>query len=248
VTLGLMAAVIGVALLTSALSGVLGMGGGMILMAFLAAVLPVTTAMVLHGLIQAVANGSRCILLFRHIVWRPLGYFVIGTGFSVLVFYLLVISTESWLVFLAMGVLPFLPKAWLKGLDLDFLKNSHALSCGFVVSLMQLLAGVSGPLLDMFFQESRLSRHEIIATKAITQTLGHSIKIAVYLPLVGSERLLPDQTIFVLLLLFTTLLGTWCGTRILDRMNDNSFRIGINYGIKVVGLVCIFKGLSLSFL
>ena len=34
-TLGLMAAVIGVALLTSALSGVLGMGGGMILMAFL---------------------------------------------------------------------------------------------------------------------------------------------------------------------------------------------------------------------
>jgi uncharacterized membrane protein YfcA len=246
-TFGLMSAVIGVVLLTSALSGVLGMGGGMILMAFLVAVLPVTTAMVLHGVIQAVANGSRCILLFRHIVWRPLGYFIIGTGLSVLVFYLLVIRTESWLVFLALGVLPFLPKAWLKALDLDFLKKSHAFSCGFVVSLLQLLAGVSGPLLDMFFKESKLSRHEIIATKAITQTLGHSTKIAVYLPLVGSEALLPEQKIFLLFLLSTTLLGTWCGTRILSQLSDDSFRIGINYGIKVMGVVCIFKSFSLSF-
>ncbi len=242
--MSLMAAVIGVVLLTSVLSGVLGMGGGMILMAFLAAVLPVTSAMVLHGVIQAVANGSRCLLLFRHIVWKPLGYFAVGTGLSVLAFYFLVISTKTWVVYLAIGLLPFLPKTWMKSFALDFLKPTHAFTCGLVVSLMQLLAGASGPLLDMFFQESKINRHQVIATKAITQTVGHSIKIAVYLPLIGSESYFADQKIFFLLLLTTTLLGTWLGTRLLARLKEEDFRKYVGYSIKAVGLFSVFRGIG----
>ena len=47
------AVIIGSVFATSLLSGILGMAGGMILMAVLVALLPVATAMVLHGDLDA---------------------------------------------------------------------------------------------------------------------------------------------------------------------------------------------------
>ena len=57
-------------LLTSILSGVIGMAGGMILMAILVSVVSVAAAMMIHGAVQAAANGSRAWFLRSHIQWR----------------------------------------------------------------------------------------------------------------------------------------------------------------------------------
>ena len=45
--------------LTSLLSGVVGMAGGLILIVVLVMIMPVPSAMILHGIVQGVANGSR---------------------------------------------------------------------------------------------------------------------------------------------------------------------------------------------
>jgi hypothetical protein len=45
---------------------------------------------------------------------------------------------------------------------------------------VNLVAGVSGPLLDVFFVRAELSRHAVVATKAATQSLAHLAKVAVY--------------------------------------------------------------------
>ena len=47
----------------------------------------------------------------------------------------------------------------------------------------QLIAGASGPILDVFYNGSSLNRREIVATKAFTQAMGHLIKLAFYLRL-----------------------------------------------------------------
>ena len=41
----------------------------------------------------------------------------------------------------------------------------------------QLIAGASGPILDVFYNGSSLNRREIVAT-AFTQAVGHLIKLA----------------------------------------------------------------------
>ena len=46
-------------LVTSFISGILGMAGGMILMGVLLALLPLPAAMLLHGISQLTANGWR---------------------------------------------------------------------------------------------------------------------------------------------------------------------------------------------
>ena len=53
------------ALVTSFISGILGMAGGMILMGILLAMMPLPQAMMLHGITQLSANGWRA-WLWRH--------------------------------------------------------------------------------------------------------------------------------------------------------------------------------------
>ena len=67
-------------LATSILSGILGMAGGMILMAILVSTVSVAAAMMIHGVVQATANGSRAWFLRRHIQWRILPAYLLGSS------------------------------------------------------------------------------------------------------------------------------------------------------------------------
>src|SRR5438105_14625127 len=58
------------ALVTSFISGILGMAGGMILMGILLAVLPLPVAMMLHGITQLASNAWRALLWRREVDWR----------------------------------------------------------------------------------------------------------------------------------------------------------------------------------
>ena len=58
-SLPVLAALAAVAVVTSFISGIFGMAGGMLLIGFLLVFLPVPVAMVFHGVIQIAANGWR---------------------------------------------------------------------------------------------------------------------------------------------------------------------------------------------
>jgi uncharacterized membrane protein YfcA len=68
-SLPVLAALAAVAVVTSFISGIFGMAGGMLLIGFLLMMLPVPVAMVFHGVIQIAANGWRSYLWRRHINW-----------------------------------------------------------------------------------------------------------------------------------------------------------------------------------
>ena len=72
--------ILATAFATSVLSGVFGMAGGLVLMGALALVLPVSAALVTHGLIQMVANGWRAILHRQHLQWRIVGLYALGSA------------------------------------------------------------------------------------------------------------------------------------------------------------------------
>ena len=65
--------IFGAVIVTSAISGVFGMAGGLILMLILAQFVAVAPAMVLHGVAQFVSNGWRAVLWRRWIAWRIVG-------------------------------------------------------------------------------------------------------------------------------------------------------------------------------
>jgi len=51
---------------------------------------------------------------------------------------------------------------------------------------LHVIAGVAGPLLDVFFLNRDMDRRLIVSTKAVTQTAGHVLKVA-YFAVFGSS-------------------------------------------------------------
>jgi len=138
------------ALITACISGIFGMAGGMIFMGIIAAMMGVAEAMVVHGAVQSVSNSYRSYLLREHIRWDILGFELIGAVPAIGLLALAAFVPEKGVLFLMLGLLPFLlwlPRGWLQG---DAEKPLHAMLCGSLVMALNLVAGVAGPALDFF--------------------------------------------------------------------------------------------------
>lgn len=246
------AAILAATLITACISGIFGMAGGIILMGVLLALVPVPTTMVMHGLIQIVGNFSRAALHRRHVAWDLVGRYLVGVVLAVLLLALLAWRpSEAWVLIL-LGLTPAF--AWLPPgvLDMNVERRWQAELCGFLVQTLNTLAGVAGPLLDLFFVRSSLPRHQVVATKAATQVLAHAVKIAFWGgPLwtqlttgrVADGIVIPPLWLFGAVIPLS-LLGTWLGSRVLERMSDGSFRTWTRWIVTAVGAVYLVQGVT----
>lgn len=242
---GFAALVTGVAFATSVISAVFGMAGGMILMGVYAAALPVQVAMILHGVTQLFANGFRAFLLRDRIYLGGLVWYALGAAgtFGFFVWLALVVSRP--VVFVLLGGIPLVLSLLPRRFAPRFERPAEAAACGALVTAAHLLAGVSGPLLDVFFVRAELDRFEVIATKAVTQTAGHALKIAYFAALV------PDSGIEVAipLWLYPTLvacayLGTRAGGKILESLSDAHFRRWTGRIVVALSLLYLWRGVT----
>src|SRR5262249_55219612 len=147
--------------------------GGMILMGVLLALLPLPAAMFLHGIVQFAANGWRALMLRHEIDWRVFGGYAIGAVLAVAVFAVAQVVVGKGVALIGMGLTPFVALALPERLHLNVERRGHSFVCGVICLALSLTAGIAGPILDVFFVRSKMSRHRVVATKAITQTLTH---------------------------------------------------------------------------
>jgi uncharacterized membrane protein YfcA len=234
-------------LVTSTLSGVFGMAGGLILMGVLALLLPVSAAFVMHGLIQLVANGWRAILHRRHIDWGIIGRYAIGSVAAAGLVGLMAFVPSRPLLYLLLGLVPALVWVPRRRLQLDAARPAHAMLCGLLVTGLNLLAGVSGPLLDIFFVRTDMGRHRIVATKAATQVLAHLAKIVIF----GGFLIAANQAEQVPLWLLPlavplSIAGTVAGGRILDRLSDANFLKWTRWLVTLIGIGYLVQAARLA--
>ncbi len=236
-------ALLAVVLITATISGVFGMVGGLMLMGALTLVMPVSAAMVTHGAVQFVSNGWRAVLHRKHIAWRIILFYGVGSAMSAGLLALVTYEpTKAW-VYLLLGLVPGL--AWIpkSRFNLDAATPGHAIACGLSVTGLNVLAGVSGPLLDVFFVRTALSRHAIVATKAATQAFSHSVKMVFYgVPIFASTQPsgLPPWYFFAIAAPLA-MLGAVLGGRMLDRMNDINFLKWTRWIVTAVGAVYLLQ-------
>jgi uncharacterized membrane protein YfcA len=232
--------IIATVVVTSLLSGILGMAGGMVLMAVLLALGSVAKAMIIHGVVQATSNGSRAYFLRGHIEWHILPPYMIGAAAALAAFTALVLVPDASIVLIIVGVLPWLARLVPRLHGLDVTRPITAVTCGLVVTAAQLFAGASGPILDVFYLNSPLTRYQIVASKALTQTIGHLIKLVYYGLIIGVEENLSPW--FLGAAIAAAVLGSRVGTRLLDRFSDEHFRRVTGYVILGIGVFCVVNG------
>ena len=234
-------------LVSSFISGIFGMAGGLILMGVLVALVAVPTAMIVHGSIQMVANGYRAYLLRDSIDWTVFRNYSIGAVAGVAALFFISWTPDKRALYLLLGLTPmliWLPKQWL---HLDIKRTDHAVLAGGLVQGLNTLAGVAGPLLDLFFVRADMTRQQIVATKSVTQALSHLIKVGFWtVPVVraaGWGALPPIWLLAAAIPLSMT--GTRLGGLILQRMTDVKFRKWMRGLVTVIGLVFLLRAAGL---
>ena len=237
------AALLVVVFCTSALSGIFGMAGGLILLGVLLAILPVSTAIAVQGAIQIIANGSRAFFSRAFIDWAILGIICLGLVTAGIILFIIRYTPNLATVCIAIGLLPILvwiPQSWLA---LDASKPHHAFICGLLGGGLNLAVGVSGPTVDIFFIRTPMDRRTIIATKAATQVISHASKVLFYWN--ATMVLTPFEWAAIALAAPFAIAGTSAGHWVLQRLTDANFRAWTRWIVTAIGIFYLARGISL---
>ena len=231
-------------LTTSFISGILGMAGGMMLMGILLALLPLRAAMMMHGISQLSANGWRALMLRDEINWRIMRGYVLGLALALTLFIALRLVVSKSVALIVMGILPFVALALPERLHLNVERRGHSFVCGLVCNVISLTAGIAGPILDVFFVRSKMSRHRVVATKAMTQTLSHLTKVFYFGSVLSLEGV-PIGPAIVVMLVTLSFIGTSLSRKVLERMSDASFRQWSRWTVMALGVAYFVSGVMM---
>ena len=237
------------AVTTSFISGILGMAGGMIFMGILLALPGVTVpqAMMLHGITQLASNATRAWLWRESVDWRVFRGYAMGALLSLAAFAVLQLVVSKPVALIAMGLTPFIALGLPESLHLNVERRGHPFFCGAICSALSLTSGVSGPILDVFFVRSRMTRQAVVATKAITQSLSHVLKILYFGAIATAAGSGAIEWWLGALMVVLAFVGTNLSRRVLDRMDDKAFRFWTRWTVIVLGFYYVGDGLWLLF-
>lgn len=213
------------ALLTSMLSAVVGMAGGVVLLAVMLLFLPPLVVIPLHGVVQLVSNGSRTFIQREHlrwdIIWRY-GVLLLPMAFVGLqIAQRLPEDAATAMIGVFVLIATWSPQLLLLGSHPEE-TNPHRrfFVLGGVAGVLNVTLGAIGPLLAPFYLNLGLTRFQLIGTKAASQMLGHVAKLIVF----GIAGFAYAEWLGVLAILSVCVVGgTWLGSQLLERVNETWF-------------------------
>ncbi|MGR3270116.1 sulfite exporter TauE/SafE family protein [Thalassococcus profundi] len=236
VTFGLLAASFGASFITVAF----GIGGGALLLAIMASLMPPLALIPVHGAIQLGSNLFRALLLVTHVHWPPVLSFAIGTLIGVSLGGMVAVNLPPAFVQIGVGVFVIYsvllrPPAWL---------SAWPSFTGAFSSFLTMFFGATGVFVANFSKSLSLPRQEHVATHATLMTLQHLLKILAF-GVLGFA--FGPWAIFTLSMIAAGFLGTVAGRVLLIRMSDTGFKKALDAILILVSLRLIWNGATSFF-
>src|SRR3954469_62772 len=97
----------GTIVISSFISGVFGMAGGMVLLGVLLIYFDVATGMVLFSILQIAANGWRALHWRRFVLWPIFYWYVAGSLLAFVVMRSIAYVPDKAMVYILLGLMPF---------------------------------------------------------------------------------------------------------------------------------------------
>lgn len=231
--------------LTSLISGLFGLAGGMLMLGIFAAIIPVPQAMLLHGITQCAVNIFRGSFFRRSICWRNVGWYSLGSLLSAVVVVRLAFIPDKHTLFLSLGALALIGALIPNRLPLDFSKPRHAFFCGLLTTGLSLVSGSAGGLFDLFFVRGSMNRFQILGTKSAAALISQLLKVC-YFGAVAVSLGDPATTQYLALapaLILSGLVGTYGGRLLVDRISESQFRLAGRVLVFCTGAFFFSEGL-----
>lgn len=228
---------VAVSFVTSFITAAFGIGGGMVLIAVLAVLLPPAALIPVHGMVQLGSNAGRAAIMVRHVERSMLVPFTVGSAVGASLGGLLFIQIPPWLVQLAIGCFIF----WAIFGRAPAIGRNHVLAAGAFSSFLTMFFGATGNFVAAMVKTMNLPPLNHVATHSTLMTIQHLLKIfafgllgfafAPYLPLIG-------------LMVVSGFLGTVIGKQVLVRMGEGYFKPVLNTILFVLAARLIWSGLN----
>lgn len=209
---------------TAVLSGVLGMAGGVALLGVLLFYMPPLVAIPLHGVIQLVSNGSRVVAQRQHARFDWIGWYTLPLVPAGLVGLEVAQALPETVLEGAIGAVvllaTWLPKRRNAGARGGQRPRLRFLMLGGGAGFLSMVIGAAGVLIDPFFLGLGLSRQALVGTKAACQATGHAVKVGLF---AASGFAFVEYAPLLALGAACAAAGTWVGSRLLDKLSEESF-------------------------
>ena len=209
-----------------------GAGGGPILLALMAMVLPPAILIPVHTVVQLGVGSSRVVLLRGYILWATVVPFLLGSIAGAAAAAPIFVSLPGTVLQAIVGAFILLV-AWMPEFGRIGPQKGRFALLGMVATFLAMFVSSTGTLIAPFIASISLDRRNYTATTSALMAMSHIIKlvafalmgfgIGAYLPLMGA-------------MVATAALGNWVGRRVLVRMPERIFRIVLKTLLTVLAL------------
>jgi uncharacterized protein len=232
VPLSVFALLVIISFFTSALTAAFGIGGGIAMLGALAGTVPPAMIVAVHGVVQFGSNIGRAVLQRAHVLWRPTALFslgsIIGAGLGAAVF----VALSEKLLLALLGVFILL-MTWLPKPRIPGLATTGVFIGGIIATFVTMFVGATGPFVQALFLPMQLEKKVLVATHAACNVIQHGLKVIAF-GYLGFN--FADWLPLLAAMIVSGFLGTWFGTKLLERLPEELFKTILKWLLTVLAL------------
>ena len=242
-TLLIFAGLCAISFVGSLIAAALGLGGGLLVLATMAMVLPPTVLIPIHGVVQIGSNGFRALIMLKHVKYTLIPAFMVGTLIGATIGGKMVFALETWVLQAVLGLF-VIYATWAPKFRSSNPGPVKFLGVGAVGGFATMFVGGTGPLVAPFVNAACGERQEVVATHASLMTFQHLFKVIAFGVLGFAFG--PYIPLLIGLLAFGAL-GTLAGRHILNRLPEHVFRIGLQTILTLLAIRLLYEATTAYF-
>ena len=224
-------------LVTSFITAAFGIGGGVVLLVFLALVLPPVALIPVHGIVQLGSNAGRACIMLKEVMWRPILPFVVGAMIGAGLGGMVVVQLPPWVVQLALGIFII----WAVFAKLPPIQQRYILLGGVVSSFLTMFFGATGNFIAAMVKSMNLDPVPHVATHSLMMTFQHLVKVLIF-GLIGFQ--FGPYMILIFGMLISGFIGTVIGSRFLTKAGGRYFKPVLNTILFLAAARLIWAGVE----
>ncbi|WP_167854966.1 sulfite exporter TauE/SafE family protein [Mangrovimicrobium sediminis] len=209
-----------IAFLTSTLTGVIGMGGGVLLLACMPGLLPVAAIFPLHAATQLASNATRALFGWREIQWSIVAPVALGAALGAVLGGSVYGSLNLHWLPAIVGVLILLI-TWVPLPSLPGAGRWSLVLLGLYQTGLGMLAGATGPLGAAVLARRNPRRDWVVVNTGVYMVISHVFRLFAFTAIGFSFA---GWWPLLLALITAVSVGSWVGTRLRHSVPQMDFR------------------------
>jgi uncharacterized membrane protein YfcA len=232
--------IIGISFFTSFITAAFGIGGGMIMVAVLAVLLPPAALIPVHAVVQIGSNLGRAAVLWKHLELRSLIPFFIASVVGVAIGGMISVNIPP--AFVLAGLAVFI--LWSVFGKLPQFGGKSLVAGGLISAFLTMFFGATGMFISAMVKSMRLHKLQHVATHGIMMGWQHLLKFIAF-GLLGFV-----YGPYIPLIIFTIIsgqLGTIVGKHMLMKIDDAMFQKILSGILTVLAIRMLWQAAEMHF-